>query len=112
MTRHLTFYGADAKGERISVRNGEEQRTRITHSQLMEAIRASDPAGWEGVARSATRAEGPHVVAELPYRRRDGASALYDFWVRKAFWDRSGAKWRIVREEWRYYDEVPQFTDR
>ena len=112
MTRHLAFYHADANGERISVRAGQEQRTRITHSQLLDAIRASDPTVWEGVARSATRAEGAHVVAELPYRRRDGAGALYDFWVRKAFWARSGAEWRIVREEWRYYDEVPQFTDR
>jgi hypothetical protein len=112
MSRHLTFYLPEAVGERISVRKGREQRTRLSHEQLVSAIQASDPAGWEGVAKSATRAEGSNVVAEIPYRRRDGSSALYDFWVRKAFWDRRGSDWRIVREEWRYYDAVPQFTDR
>jgi ketosteroid isomerase-like protein len=112
IARHLTFYLSDAVGERISVRDGRETRTRLSHAQLFDAIRASDPTGWEGVAKSSTRAEGSNVVAEIPYRRRDGSSALYDFWVRKAFWDRRGSDWRIVREEWRYYDAVPQFSDR
>jgi len=112
MARHLTHYLPDAVGERISVRDGKDQRTRLSHGQLLDMVRASDPSGWEGVAKSSTRAEGSRVVAEIPYRRRDGSSALYSFWVRKAFWDRRGSDWRIVREEWRYYDAVPQFNDR
>ncbi len=113
IARHLTYYLTGAEGERITIRGGQETRTRLTHTQLLSAIRASDPAGWdERVKRTTTYAVGSNVVAEIPYQRRVGSSALYEFWIRKAFWDRRGSDWRIVREEWRYYDEVPQFTDR
>ncbi len=110
---HSRFYAPAATATRVNVRKGVESTTSLPATPLTTMIQSMDENDWITVPRSSVRAEGDAIVAEAAYRRRADApvsAEAFDFWVRRAFWRRLDGTWRIDREEWRLYDDVPDFS--
>ncbi|MDA1192778.1 MAG: hypothetical protein O3A46_13980 [Candidatus Poribacteria bacterium] len=107
---HIRYYSPTADGARITVDNGKESRQYWSHDQLMTQVRQSSPAEWSLLRESSVYGEGGSVVAEAAYRRKAAsASNTFEFWVRKSYWSETSGSWRVAREEWRYYRDVPSF---
>jgi len=114
MEAHTAFYAPNARGERVTVVAGKESATALARVGLVSAIRGADRGAWQEVSQPTISAEGTGIAAKITYRRKGsgaGASSA-DFWIRSAVWERSGAQWRIVRERWQFYSDVPDFPRR
>jgi chromosome segregation ATPase len=115
LDEHRRLYAPNATIERVEVVSGNESSTRLSSSAaqaMMDSIRAEK---WIAVPRSSVHAEGEAVVAELALRREarelfdSPMPAAFDFSLRRSYWRRIDGAWRIIREEWRFYEDVPNF---
>jgi chromosome segregation ATPase len=110
ITAHLEFYAPGARGERVAVTEGRESSvTPLSRNQLMSQLRTISRGEWQETSQASVQGEGDDIVAQMTYRQKDAGADSVHFWTRKAYWQKSGNDWKVVRERWTHYYDVPQF---
>ncbi len=109
---HAAYYAPSLKAYRVDVKKGAENRAETPRTQFMERVSGSDPSAWTPVGKAALRGEGKQAVSELSYRRKSSSPDAPDYWIRKSYWSSMADSWRIVKEEWRFYEAAPTFEEK
>ncbi|MDE0020526.1 MAG: hypothetical protein OXT69_03970 [Candidatus Poribacteria bacterium] len=109
---HAAYYAPSLKAYRVDVKEGSENRAETPRTQFMKRVSDADPSAWTPVGKAALRGEGKQAVSELSYRRKSSSPDAPDYWVRKSYWSSMAASWRIVKEEWRFYEAAPTFEEK
>ena len=114
-TQHLGEYAQYATVTSISIEANTEKRSELNRTQMAEALRKMIHEEWVKTdARFET--DGESVVATYLFSRlsrnakNEGQPALYDVWTRQTWVNQVGNGWKISREIWRIYRDVPKYA--
>jgi ketosteroid isomerase-like protein len=117
IAQHLADYAPDVVAEQIIIRANSEQRTSMNRTQLVDTIRRKTGEQW-GKADVGFEAEGDNVIGTYRFSRMvqnagDGnRPALYNVWTREVWAHPINNQWKIFREVWRIYENVPKYANR
>ena len=116
ITQHLGDYTPDVVMEQITIRPQGEKRTSLNRTQLVNAIRRKASEQW--VKTDAKfEAEGENVIGTYQFSRisqdpgNGNRPPLYDVWVREVWMHQINNQWKISREVWRIYENVPKYAN-
>ena len=116
LNTHLSYYSRQLQLEQSVIRATGEERKYLDYVQTAPAIRGQAGKGWSRNASADTpeiQAEGDSLVATYRLNKTSGGRqkqpVLYDIWEREVWIRKQGQAWRIYREFWRIYENVPKY---
>ncbi len=115
-TQHLSDYTPNVVVEQITILPSGEKRTSLNRTQLVEATRRKLGEQWVKTD-SKFEAEGENVIGTYQFSRMSqGAGsgnrpALYDVWMREVWARQVNNQWKLFREVWRIYENVPKYAN-
>jgi ketosteroid isomerase-like protein len=115
-TQHLSDYTPNVVVEQITILPSGEKRTSLNRAQLVEATRRKLGEQWVKTD-SKFEAEGENVIGTYQFSRMSqGAGsgnrpALYDVWMREVWARQVNNQWKLFREVWRIYENVPKYAN-
>ena len=112
--QHLSEYVQDVTVERIDIRSSSEKRTYLNRTQMVDALKERVNVQWGG-GDAKFETDGESVVGTYRFSRRQNVASgnlpeLYDVWTREVWVRQVGNKWKIFREVWRIYEDVPKYA--
>ena len=116
LNAHLRFYNKEVQVEQLVIRTNGENRNYFSYEQMASVIREMAQNTWTQNAsadKPKIEAEGGSLVATYRLNktsnRRQTQPALYEVWEREIWLHKQEQKWRIYREFWRIYEDVPKY---
>lgn len=114
--QHLINYAPDVVVDQVVVHAGDEKQTYLNREQMTTALSKMIDEPWAKTARDPEiDADGNSVIGTYRFIRlsqNDGSKskpALYDIWTREVWVHEENNTWKIYREVWRIYEDVPKF---
>ena len=110
---HLAFYIPNITANKIITRESKENQNNIDRSQIESALREMNTQSWQKFD-STVEVEQESVIGSYKYRRlvapaeTEDDTALYDIWFREIWVHQVQGKWKIYREIWQIYENVPK----
>ncbi len=115
INQHLSEYTQDATVEQIVIRSSSEECTYLNRIQLIDALKRIVGAQWKETD-SEFNADRESVIGTYRFNRlsQDATGGelpvLYDVWTREVWVGQVGNQWKILREVWRIYEDVPKYA--
>ncbi len=114
LNAHLEFYIPDITATKIVTRESKENQSNINRSEIESSLREMNTQSWNKF-QSGFEVEQESVIGLLKYRRlvspaqTEDDTELYDMWFREIWAHQVQGKWKIYREIWQIYENVPKF---
>lgn len=111
---HLTFYTPQTVFNKIVTEESKENQTTIKRGEFETALREMSGQSWQKTANF-PEVEQESVIGTYRYRRLVSAAkteddtTLYDTWFREIWVHQVQGEWKIYRETWQIYKNVPDF---
>ena len=116
LNAHLRFYNKEVQVEQLVIRTNGENRNYFSYEQMASVIREMAQNTWtqnSSADKPKIEAEGSSLVATYRLNKTSNRyqtqPALYDVWEREIWLHKQEQKWRIYREFWRIYEDVPKY---
>lgn len=110
---HLDFYIPNVTVNKISVIESKENQTAINRTQFESDLRQMMTQAWQKTEES-TEVEQESVIGTYRLSRlvtpaeTEDDTALYQLWIREIWVHQVQGKWKIYRETWQVYDNIPK----
>ncbi len=111
---HFALYIPNISVNKIIIRDSKEIQTNINRSEIESGLREMNAKSWEK-SDSNIEVEKESVIGTYIYRRlvspaeTEDDTALYDIWTREIWTHQVQNNWKIHREIWQIYENVPIF---
>ena len=109
---HLAFYSPNATVSKIIIKESKEHPTTLDRSLVETNLREMNAEPWKKTAEL-TEVEQESVIGTYRYLRLVSAAkteddtALYYMWIREIWVHQVQGKWKINRETWQIYENIP-----
>ena len=116
INQHFIDYTPDIITEQIAIYKGREKSAYLNRAQMIDAIRKMTNERWELKTTPKLEPDGENIIgtyrlSRLSQNAENGNQpALYDVWTRELWVREVDNQWRIFREVWRIYEDVPRYT--
>ena len=110
---HLAFYIPNFTVKKILVQESKENESIIDPSQIAAAFREMNAQSW-GKKESFSEVEQESVIGTYSFSRlvtpaqTEDDTALYDYWTREVWCHQVQGEWKIYRETWQIYENIPE----
>ncbi len=114
LNAHLAYYAPNVTTTKILTRESKENRSTLDRNQLESAIRTMNAHPWRKT-RADSEVEQESVIGRYRFSRLAAAAEtedetdLYNIWIREIWAHQVQGKWKIYREIWQIYENVPDF---
>ena len=111
---HLTNYAQNVEIEQIIIHRGGEDRGYLSRRKMVDILDEMADDDWNKI-HSQFEAEGESVIgtyrfSRLSQTRYGSPAALYDVWIREIWVGQIREQWKIFRETWEIYEDVPKYA--
>ncbi len=114
LTAHFALYTPTSKLNQIIVRESKEHKTSLDKTKVETKLREMNAQGWATSDKS-TEVEQDSVIGiyrlsrlvSAPAKTEDD-TALYDIWIREVWMRQVQGTWKIYRETWQIYENIPK----
>lgn len=113
---HLGYYVPNITASKIVTRESKENQSKINRSEIESALREMNTQSWKKFD-SDFEVEQESVIGSYKYRRlvspaqTEDDTELYDMWFREIWVHQVQGKWKIYREIWQIYENVPNYKE-
>ncbi|MCY4402818.1 MAG: hypothetical protein OXD54_09610 [Candidatus Poribacteria bacterium] len=113
---HLGHYIPNISASKIVTRESKENQSNINRSEIESALREMNTQSWKKFD-SDFEVEQESVIGSYKYRRlvspaqTEDDTELYDMWFREIWVHQVQGKWKIYREIWQIYKNVPNYKE-
>lgn len=113
---HLVFYAANISVNKIVTRESKEHQSHVDRGEIEAAFREMNAHPWQKTANF-TEVEQESVIGTYTFNRlvspaqTEDDTALYDFWTREVWMNQVQGKWKIYRETWQIYENIPNYKE-
>ncbi len=110
---HLAFYSPNIALNKIVTRESKENPSTINRSEFEAALREMNAQSWQKT-ESFSEVEQESVIGTYKLSRlvapaeTEDDTALYDIWIREVWVHQVQGAWKIYRETWQIYENVPK----
>jgi ketosteroid isomerase-like protein len=110
---HLAFYSPNVAVNKIVTQESKENPSTINRSEFEAALREISAQSWQKT-ESFTEVEQDSVIGTYRLSRlvapaeTEDDTALYDIWFREVWVHQVQGEWKIYRETWQIYENVPK----
>lgn len=110
---HLDFYIPNVTINKIAVIESKENQITINRIQFESDLRQMMTQAWQKTEES-TEVEQESVIGTYRLSRlvtpaeTEDDTALYQLWIREIWAHQVQGKWKIYRETWQIYDNIPK----
>ncbi len=110
---HFATYTPDATTSHIVIRESKENASTLNKSQSETKLREMNKLEWTKSDES-TEVEQESVIGTYRLSRlvtpaeTDDDTALYELWIREVWMHQVQGKWKIYRETWQVYENIPK----
>ena len=111
---YLAFYIPNITVKRILTQESKENESTIDPNQIEAAFREMNAQPWKKVKVS-TEVEQESVIGIYRFSRlvspaqTEDDTALFHSWTREIWMHQVQGKWKIYRETWQIYENIPDF---
>lgn len=115
INQHVSAYVQDVSIEQILIRSSSEKRTYLNRIQMGDALKKFAGSRWVKTDSKA-EVDGENVIGIYRLSRLSqhvasgNPPALYDVWKREVWVCQVGDQWKIFREVWQIYEDVPKYA--
>ena len=109
---HLAFYAPNFTANKILIVESKENPSVINRSQIESNLREMNAQPWKKIKES-TEVEQESVIGIFRFSRlvspaqTEDDTALYHSWTREIWMHQVQGDWKIYRETWQIYENVP-----
>lgn len=113
---HLAFYLPDINANKIRIVESKENQTILNRTQIEKEIREMNGQSWQKI-QNFTEVEQESVIGTYRYRRlvskaqNEDDTTLYDMWTREIWMHQVQGNWKIYRETWQIYPNIPDYKE-
>ncbi len=110
---HFAFYSPNIAVNKIVTRESKENPSTINRSEFEAALREINAQSWQKT-ESFSEVEQESVIGTYKLSRlvapaeTEDDTALYDIWIREVWVHQVQGAWKIYRETWQIYENVPK----
>lgn len=110
---HFAFYSPNIAVNKIVTRESKENPSTINRTDFETALREMNAQSWQK-AESLSEVEQESVIGTYRLSRlvapaeTEDDTALYDIWIREVWVHQVQGAWKIYRETWQIYENVPE----
>ena len=114
LNAHLAYYTTNATATKILTRESKENRSTLNRNQIESELRTMNAHPWRKI-RTDSEAERESVIGRYRFSRLAAAAEtedetdLHHIWIREVWAHQVQGKWKIYREIWQIYENVPDF---
>ena len=112
--QHLKEYTQDATLDQTVIRASNEKYTQFNRQQMVGALKRMVNSRWQET-EAKIGADGKSVIGTYRFSRpsqqviSENRPTLHDVWTREVWARQVGDEWKIFRENWRIYEDVPRY---
>ena len=113
MDAHIAFYAPDVTTKHIVVRESKENATTLNRTQFEAKLREMNKHAWTK-SDTLSEVERESVIGTYRFSRLispaedEDDTALYELWIREVWTHQVAGKWKIYRETWQVYENIPK----
>ena len=113
MDAHFAFYAPDVTTKHIVVRESKENATTLNMTQFETKLREMNKLAWTK-SDTLSEVEQESVIGTYRFSRLvspaedEDDTALYELWIREVWTHQVAGKWKIYRETWQVYENIPK----
>lgn len=113
LNAHLAFYIPNVTANKIVVIESKENETTLNRNQLESKLREMNAQAWQKI-EGTTEVEQQSVIGTYRFSRlvtpaeTEDDTALYEIWTREVWAHQVQGKWKIYRETWQVYENIPK----
>ena len=110
---HIAYYSPDVTTNHIVIKESKENATTLNKTQFDAKLREMNNLGWTK-SDAFSEVEQESVIGTYRFSRlvspaeNEEDTALYDLWIREVWTHLVEGKWKIYRETWQVYENIPQ----
>lgn len=113
MDSHLAFYSPSVTANHIIIRESKENATTLNKTQIENKLREMNKLEWTK-SDELTEVEQDSVIGTYRFSRlvapaeTEDDTALFELWIREVWAHQVQGKWKIYRETWQVYENIPK----
>lgn len=111
---HFAFYTPNITVKKILTQESKENESTIASNQIEAALREMNAQPWKKV-KASTEVEQESVIGIYRFSKlvspaqTEDDTALFHSWTREIWMHQVQGKWKIYRETWQIYENIPNF---
>ena len=113
MDAHIAYYAPDVTTNHIVIRESKENATALNKTQFEAKLREMNKLAWTK-SDALSEVEQESVIGTYRFSRlvspaeNEDDTALYELWIREVWAHQVAGKWKIYRETWQVYENIPK----
>ena len=110
---HIGYYAPDVTTNHIVIRESKENATALNKTQFEAKLREMNKHAWTK-SETLSEVEQESVIGTYRFSRlvspaeNEDDTALYELWIREVWAHQVAGKWKIYRETWQVYENIPK----
>ncbi len=113
MDAHIAYYAPNVTTNHIVIRESKDNATTLNKTQFEAKLREMNKLAWTK-SDALSEVEQESVIGTYRFSRlvspaeNEDDTALYELWIREVWAHQVGGNWKIYRETWQVYENIPK----